>query len=153
DMESIASAIKSVVKAKYGSDKWLEVAEALKGNLREKQRDALVAHLIAKNDDFDDTTDLYDYYLIDVDMTACMVTSRIKQAICSVQLYIQRCLLNLEEDVSFSEDAAEQWEWMKTYRVWEAARKIFLYPENWIEPELRDDKTSAFSELEATLLS
>jgi hypothetical protein len=29
------------------------------------------------------------------------------------------------------------WEWGKNYRVWEANRKVFLYPENWIEPELR----------------
>jgi len=30
-----------------------------------------------------------------------------------------------------------EWEWFKKYRVWDADRKIFLYPENWIEPELR----------------
>jgi SpoVK/Ycf46/Vps4 family AAA+-type ATPase len=30
-----------------------------------------------------------------------------------------------------------EWEWLKKYRVWDADRKIFLYPENWIEPELR----------------
>jgi hypothetical protein len=30
-----------------------------------------------------------------------------------------------------------EWDWHKRYRVWEANRKIFLYPENWIEPELR----------------
>src|SRR5262245_18644975 len=29
------------------------------------------------------------------------------------------------------------WEWRKNYRVWEANRKVFLYPENWIEPDLR----------------
>ena len=29
------------------------------------------------------------------------------------------------------------WEWLKKYRVWDANRKIFLYPENWVEPELR----------------
>ena len=41
-----------------------------------------------------------------------------------------------------------QWEWTKRYRVWEANRKIFLYPENWLEPEARDDKTHLFTELE-----
>ena len=41
---------------------------------------------------------------------------------------------------------------MKNYRVWEANRKVFLYPENWIEPELRDDKTPFFKELETELL-
>src|SRR5262249_5192081 len=30
-----------------------------------------------------------------------------------------------------------RWEWRKNYRVWDANRKTFLYPENWIEPELR----------------
>jgi hypothetical protein len=41
---------------------------------------------------------------------------------------------------------------MKRYRVWEANRKIFLFPENWLEPEFRDDKTHVFAELEGTLL-
>jgi hypothetical protein len=30
-----------------------------------------------------------------------------------------------------------EWDWHKRYRVWDANRKVFLYPENWIEPELR----------------
>jgi SpoVK/Ycf46/Vps4 family AAA+-type ATPase len=28
-----------------------------------------------------------------------------------------------------------RWSWLKRYRVWDANRKIFLYPENWLEPE------------------
>ncbi len=28
------------------------------------------------------------------------------------------------------------------FRVWDANRKVFLYPENWIEPELRGDKAN-----------
>ncbi len=27
--------------------------------------------------------------------------------------------------------------WRKNYRIWDTNRRIFLYPENWIEPELR----------------
>jgi hypothetical protein len=30
-----------------------------------------------------------------------------------------------------------EWNWRKNYRVRDANRKIFLYPENWIEPDLR----------------
>jgi ATPase family protein associated with various cellular activities (AAA)/ABC toxin-like protein len=30
-----------------------------------------------------------------------------------------------------------RWSWLKRYRVWDANRKIFLYPENWLEPESR----------------
>jgi hypothetical protein len=41
---------------------------------------------------------------------------------------------------------------MKSFRIWQAARLIFLYPENWVEPELRDDKTPFFAALESALL-
>jgi AAA+ superfamily predicted ATPase len=30
-----------------------------------------------------------------------------------------------------------EWDWHKRYRIWNANRKIFLYLENWIEPEPR----------------
>ena len=80
-----------------------------------------------------------------------MLTSRIKQAISSVQLFVQRAFLNLEDGVELTATTSEQWEWMKNYRVWEAARKVFLYPENWIEPELRLDKSPLFEQLENAL--
>ena len=41
---------------------------------------------------------------------------------------------------------------MKRYRVWEANRKIFLFPENWLEPELRDDQSPFFKEAMGELL-
>jgi len=28
-------------------------------------------------------------------------------------------------------------DWTKIYTVWEANRKVFLYPEDWLQPELR----------------
>jgi hypothetical protein len=28
-----------------------------------------------------------------------------------------------------------RWQWLRRYRVWEANRKVFLYPENSLEPE------------------
>jgi peptidoglycan hydrolase-like protein with peptidoglycan-binding domain len=102
-----------------------------------------------------DSNDLYGQYLIDVEMDPCMLTSRIKQALGSIQLYVQRSLMGLEPDVAAGIDIDthwRQWKWMKNYRVWEANRKIFLYPENWIEPELRDDKSPFFRELESELL-
>lgn len=104
---------------------------------------------------FRDADDLFAHFLIDVEMDPCMLTSRIKQALSSVQLFVQRCLMNLEPDVFASAEVDDkwlEWKWMKNYRVWEANRKIFLYPENWIEPELRDDKSPFFRELESELL-
>jgi hypothetical protein len=47
---------------------------------------------------------------------------------------------------------AEQWEWMKRYRVWEANRKVFLWPENWLAPELRNDQSPFFTAVMSELL-
>src|SRR5436190_14030943 len=84
-------------------------------------------------------------------MNPCMETSRIVQANASVQMFINRCRLNLESDISPDAIDADRWEWMEYYRVWEANRKIFLYPENWLEPEWRDDRSPFFKELESEL--
>src|SRR2546423_5094858 len=86
-------------------------------------------------------------------MEPCTKTSRIRQALSSVQLFIQRCLLNLEPRVAASSIDAKRWSWMQRYRIWEANRKVFLMPENWLEPELRDDKSPLYKKLEGELLA
>ncbi|AOM79320.1 neuraminidase-like domain-containing protein [Pedobacter steynii] len=148
--------IKRTLKANYDEASWIEVSTKIHNRLRNKQRDALVAYLLQKPEirtiGLKQPNDLYGYFMIDVEMNACTKTSRLKQAISSVQLFVQRCLLNLEKNVSPPLIDAGQWEWMKLYRVWEANRKVFLYPENWIEPELRDNKSPFFTALESELL-
>lgn len=42
------------------------------------------------------------------------------------------------------------WQWRTRYRVWEANRNVFLYPENWVEPEPRSP-VAAFGALAAEL--
>ena len=148
-----ARAVKSAVKAKYDDQQWMSLAKPLKNQLRERQRTALVGYLVAQQYFGDDESDLYDHFLIDVEMGACMMTTRLVQATCSVQLFIQRCLMNLEPEVVLTTEQAREWNtWRRRYRVWEANREVFLYPENWIEPQLRDDKSPIFKELENELL-
>jgi hypothetical protein len=151
-----AKSIKETVKAKYDDEAWLRIAAPLSDSLRERQRAALITYVlrqpVIRDAGITDSNQLFEYFLIDVEMTACMKTSRMKQAISSVQLFVQRCLLNLEPAVPPEAIDADQWKWMKNYRLWEANRKVFLYPENWIEPELRDDKSPFFQGLENDLL-
>ena len=45
-----------------------------------------------------DKNDLYAHLLIDIEMNSCMITSRIKQALSSMQLFVQPSLMNLEEE-------------------------------------------------------
>lgn len=145
-----ATIARNLLRAKYGTESWHELLTPVSDALRQKQRDALVDYLIAR-EGLRDANDLYEYYLIDPQMSCCMKTTRLLQAISAVQLFVQRCLLNLERGISPKVIDRKQWDWTKNYRVWEANRKVFLYPENWLSPELRDDKTQIFRELESEL--
>ncbi|WP_214318722.1 hemopexin repeat-containing protein [Nonomuraea sediminis] len=117
------------------------------------ERDALLSAVLAGLG-LHDSADLYEKLLIDVDMGAKGVTSTIREAIAAVQLYLHRYLLDLEPggDEADRERLHRWWAWMKNYRVWEANRKVFLYPENYLRPELRDTKTPGFVELQNDLL-
>ena len=148
---AIARELRNTVNAKYEPDTWQQIAQPIFDKLRQRQRDALVAYIMPRHG-FDRLEQLFEYFLIDPGMEPVVQTSRMRLAISSVQLFIQRCLLNLEPQVQPTAINSKHWQWMKRYRVWEANRKIFLYPENWLEPEFRDDKTDLFEELESALL-
>ncbi|MBF6650643.1 neuraminidase-like domain-containing protein [Methylobacter sp. BlB1] len=151
--------LQSALRARYEENDWLNVLKPINDEMRALQRDALVTYILHQmranpNSAHIDTPDkLFEYFLMDVQMSPCMQTSRIRHALSSVQLFIERCLMNLEKNkVDPSSIKAKQWEWMKRYRVWEANRKVFLWPENWLEPELRDDQSPFFKETMSELL-
>lgn len=150
--------LRAALRARYDESDWLEVLRPINDQMRSLQRDALVAYILHRmrsdpaSAHIDTPEKLFEYFLMDVQMDPCMLTSRIRHALSSVQLYIERCLMNLEPRVSPASIKAKQWEWMKRYRVWEANRKVFLWPENWLEPELRDDQSPFFKETMSELL-
>lgn len=148
---TLSQNVKETIKARVEPETWQRVAQPIFDKLRQRQRDALVSYLLHKLD-LERMEQLYEHFLIDLGMEPVVQTSRIRLAISSVQLFIQRSLLNLERRVKPSAINSKHWEWMKRYRAWEANRKIFLFPENWLEPEFRDNKTHLFSELEGALL-
>jgi len=129
---------------------WSKVIVPVQNDLRARMRDAFVAYYIGYKNGVSENR-LYSYFLLDTQMAPCMQTSRIVSAISSVQLLIHRSLLNLEPNVYIDDNDKQEWEWRKNYRVWEANRKVFLYPENWIVPTLRRNKTELFKEAEELL--
>ncbi|TAK64589.1 MAG: hypothetical protein EPO24_03185, partial [Bacteroidetes bacterium] len=143
------SRLRSTLKARYDEDTWLSTLKEIMDAIRPQKRDALVAYLLAVNPEMKNENDLYDYFLIDVKMEACMPSSRIVQAHGTIQLFVQRCLMGLEPEAiaDIEKDPNwNQWKWMKNYRVWEANRKVFLYPENWYDVTLTDDKSFLLTE-------
>ena len=158
-----ASTMKELLRSKFGEETWLTLSAEIQDVLRERKRDALVAYLLTHpqpnppSGKWENTNDLYAYYLLDVEMASCQLTSRLVQGSGSIQLFVQRCFMGLEPDVVVQADGPDGdsawrwWKWMSKYRVWEANRKVFLWPENWIEPELKKDRSQFFKELESEL--
>jgi hypothetical protein len=153
----IAESIRKSIKARYNETDWEQVVKPLNDQLREHQRDALISYLLVQPDLKEwgviDANSLFEFFLIDVQMDSCMETSRIKQGTLSIQLFVQRCFLGLEEPYIDNDVLdAKRWEWMQYNNVWVANRKVFLYPENWIVESLRDDKSDFYKALESQLL-
>ena len=165
ELERASESVLSAFRVMHTDEQaFLDALEPLEDKIRSRKRDALTDFILRSyHGEFDTLNDLYAYLLIDVQLEGCARTSRVVAAISSLQLYVYRCLMNLEQSRRDPGDPnylhvmpetipAGEWQWRKNYRVWEANRKVFLYPENYIEPELRDDKTPLFKELESTLL-
>jgi hypothetical protein len=161
----VANEIRRLVRSRYTQTEWEQVVKPLNDQLRRHMRDALIAYLLVQPDliadGVFDANSLFEFFLIDMQMEPEMLTSRMVQATSTVQLFVQRCFLGLEDKkdiagkpigVPLNALDRDRWKWMQRYRVWEANRKVFLYPENWIQPSLRDDKSPFFRELESELL-
>ncbi len=155
-----ADGVFAAFRAKYVADADFQAkVEPYEDKLRSRQRDGLAAYLcFSEPARFSTTDDLYPYFLLDVKLEGCARTTRVAAAVFSLQLYIHRVLLHLEQavappvTVTSSYIPRDEWSWIRRFRVWQANRKVFLYPENYLEPDLRDDKTPLFKGLEDTLL-
>ncbi|MBN8490708.1 MAG: hypothetical protein J0M00_04675 [Burkholderiales bacterium] len=150
-----ARALQDLVKARFGAAAWESIARTTNDQLREAQRSSLVAHVLTlpaiRGLQLHTADQLFEHFLIDVQMDPKMLTSRVKQAISSVQLFANRILLNCDTLLQPQLIDALQWQWRKSFNVWRANRSVFVHTENMLLGELRDDKTPFFEELEAEL--
>ncbi len=160
-----AQILKNAIRLKYAdNESWENSIRDSQNALNRKLRDVLCNYVIFNkniremNFGFSNRESLYQYFLLDVEMGDCFMLPKIVTATNSLQVYINRCIMGLEQSadgkvkVILDIDKIDEWEWRKNYRVWEANRKIFLFPENYAEAEIRDNKTPEFKELEDELL-
>lgn len=154
---SLAGTVLGAVNAKFQGDK-AEIANSeITVYMDTQKRNALLGYAVwtlnKKIKSMQKPSDLYQYLLVDVEMSDCDAVSLIAQGIASVQLYMQRCRMMLEPGVTDLANIPDiWWEWMSSYRIWEANRKVFLYPENYIEPALRKNQTDQFKKFAESLL-
>lgn len=93
------------------------------------------------------TEAVYEYLLLDVNVSGVVPTTKMLENIGSVQLFINRSLDNVEECyIENREYFREMWTLSSEYRMWEANEKLGLFPGNYVEPELRLGQSSLFKE-------
>jgi hypothetical protein len=154
----------AALRSQHSAEEWLDVAAAIHDPVREHLRDALTAWLVTHERRFQDKTApafaspeaISAYLFTDIQMTSCMPTSRIQFAYAAVQRYIDAARMGYEVGPARGdqEDCFErEWDWRRNYRLWEANRRVFTQPENWLEPDIRPGKTGLFEQFEQDLLA
>ncbi|PQQ24033.1 hypothetical protein C6H66_17210 [Photorhabdus hindustanensis] len=116
--------------------------------LDESRSAALSAYYIANKDkdaEIKNRDDLYQYLLIDNQVSAAIKTTSIAEAIASIQLYINRALKNMEGNAVspvVSRPFFTDWDkYNKRYSTWAGITKLVYYPENYIDPTIRIGRT------------
>lgn len=130
-------------------------------SLNEHRRNALLSYYLGQyvpnSSNTDLTTlvqtpeDLYEYLLIDPLISNAVPTSRVAQAISSIQQYINGIAMNMEPGYStqfLDPDQLSQWaDGGSQYDIWAGEVELDTYPENYIDPTLRLSQTAYFKEL------
>src|SRR5207302_286516 len=101
DLDHAGQAVLSAIRATFSDDQAFQDAfDSYDDTVRSQRRDALVDALTRTlaAADFATRDDLYEYYLVDVSLEGCARTSPLVAAISSVQLYVYRVLMGLEQD-------------------------------------------------------
>ncbi|EIV1878237.1 hypothetical protein L7E84_004719 [Salmonella enterica] len=141
------------------------MSQSVTNTLNQGYRDALLAYYLGQyiphsGDEelvemIKTPEDTYEYLLIDPLVSNEVSTSQVSTGISSIQQYINSIILNMEPGYNtqiLDQEQVSQWrEGANQYALWSAAVELDTYPENYIDPTLRNNKTTYFKGLENTL--
>ena len=148
----------AALSAALPANQFATAFDQISSQVYELDRNALAAYTLwviatKPNSTIITIDELSQFLLIDIKMSGCDLTSPIAQGSNSLQVYLQRCRTQFETGVvDLSSIKPNWWSWMMNYRIWEANRKIFLYPENYLDPTLRQRPSPQFKQLTDDLL-
>jgi uncharacterized membrane protein len=145
-----AAALEHAVTAGSGGSDPTTVLAKIHGPVEQRRRDVLSSLLMwelgKRFKDINTLRDLSEFLLIDVQMSQAVSISPLKQGLDALQLYVHRCRNHLEPGIT-NTIPSEWWAWMGSYRLWQANREVYLYPENYVDPTLRKNQTPLFKAL------
>lgn len=141
------------------------MSEHLHQQLNERLRDAMLAlyfnyalaedSTLPSNHKIRSLEDLYAYWLLDVQVSQAVPTTRVASAIASLQQYINAISSGLEpgyETRSMSSTQHSIWrDSLHAYSVWRTVQQVRHFPAHYLDPMLRSQKTENFLKLENEL--
>jgi hypothetical protein len=141
--------------------KGMTMFKSIESQLNETLRDALVAYYLdevvtqeptLKTLELKNADDLYQFLLLDVQVSQDVQTSCVASAISSLQQYINSILMGMEpgyEIKTLEPHLITQWrDQQAQYPIWAANQQLAWYPEIYIDPTLRLKKSDYFRQLE-----
>lgn len=160
DLSALATQLQSAVYAKNIGKSTDGIENALLVGPEETHRDALIATILhtcstSTNRVLKRITNanaLSEYMLTDVQVESKVRTSEVVFAISAIQTLINRTLHGFEAYLDINDTSFGQtWSWMRHYRTWEANRKIFLHPENYLDPQFLPSASDQYEAFVATI--
>ena len=141
------------------------MSEYIHQQLNEQLRDALLALYLTYALAEDSTLprqhkirtadDLYAYWLLDVQVSQAVPTTRVASAIASLQHYINAISSGLEpgyETLGMSSAQHKIWrDSLHAYSIWRTVQQVRHFPAHYLDPMLRSQKTESFKKLENDL--
>ncbi|WP_217500356.1 neuraminidase-like domain-containing protein [Kosakonia sacchari] len=130
---------------------------ALQQHLEERTSAALSSYYIqtAGNAEVTDREQLYAWLLIDGLVSSQVMTTRVAEAIASIQLYVNRCQNGQEQGAQrsvLSRQFFTDWDrYNKRYSTWAGVSQLVYYPENYIDPTVRTGQTGMMDSMLNTL--
>jgi Tc toxin complex TcA C-terminal TcB-binding domain len=129
-----------------------EAVSAVEEETLVRLRDALIDPLDEGNTRLEKAKWITDHLLIEASGSGCQITTRISQAIETVQNLLWSIRTGQLRDsrpdwILDADNFDEEWKWIGSYATWRAAMFVFLYPENIAIPSLRRWQTPPFKRL------
>lgn len=117
------------------------IAEKMATALCNEFMSSVAPQLQAYNIPLNDREDIYTFLLIDNLVSNEVKTTHVAEAVSSLQLYINRVIQGLEEDINpliLARPFFKEWQMYNNhYSSWAGSAKLVYYPENYVDPTIR----------------
>lgn len=153
--EAEAQAGVNAYHGRYQASAWAEafrpIHDITAGERRQDLVDLSILIIGGTVEGIDSPATLTEYFLIDVETGTCNDTTPMVEVTQAIQMYIQRCRLALEPGVTTVDIPQIYWSWLNSFRLWQANREIYIYPESYIDPALRRGGTPLYDDFVSEL--